>query len=86
MTYDYVGKSSFSTLSKIYWQISVELIVNDLAEVTGMLPNVSYAIAKNLEQKLFCDFEITSISSDGANIACNKVILSGKLCGKFLRL
>lgn len=40
--------------------------------------------AKNLEGKLFGEFEI--ISSDDAKIACHKAILSSKLYSTFLHL
>ncbi len=57
------------------WRIIVELEVNDLVDLTGLLPQISDKNAKILEEKLFCDFEI--VSSDGILIPCHKSMLSG---------
>lgn len=74
----------FSQLCQVFiWRISVELIVSYLAELTCLLQNVFYTIAKNSEQ-FFSDFKI--ISSAAAKIACHKVMLSGKLFNTFLHL
>lgn len=67
---------AWKTLTNVMWKITVELEVNDLVDVTSLLPNVSQKIAKILDKKLFCDFEI--ISSDQVVIPCHKAMLSGK--------
>lgn len=71
-----VGDKNWSSLMQLNWRISVELEVNDLVDLTGLLPQISEKNAKILEEKLFCDFEI--ISSDEISIECHKAMISSK--------
>ncbi len=69
-----IGCDNWDSSLQLNWKISVELKVNDLVDLTGLLPQISEKNAKILEEKLFCDFEI--ISSDGVSIPCHKAMLS----------